>query len=308
MRKDRLEAARNASIHGEEAAMYGTLAQYVLQPRFSQALSEAISIFWGGHFAQEASSAIDSESVRRLIEWFVTDYAFGSDHDRLIDLFIRDEGSRFVDSLRELVGALAESRMGLYRYVSRGDDEHLRVFEPLSDTSLTLRSRLLAQNARPGDILAGRVYELAGELRLAPTTLVLPTEFEGPMVTYVENAQRLYLDAHPSASPQQVSRASGHVYHAFLLSERAASLRALIGSGTRFFDPAETRDRMREITREVQNRQAGQQVATMADFGAEVGTRRSAGGVVLPGAVPADVPADEAPKPRPTILIPGRDL
>jgi hypothetical protein len=309
MRKDRLETARASSVRGEEGALYASLAQFVVQPRYAVALAEGISMFWRGQYAQEAGSAIDAEGVRRMVEWFVIDYRYGPDRKRLIDLFIETEAPRFVEPLRNLIQAWADSRMGAFRYVSRKDDERLTVLDPLAGTQETLKSRLLAQNAHPGDLLVGRAYELDGERWLTPATLVLPHEFEQPVFEYVHNAQRLYGDEHPGATLEQFLSANGHIFNAFLLSERAESLRGLIGPGTRFVDPAITRDKMREITREQKRKQAGSEVATMNDLQPQASTRRSTGGIVLPGAE-APVPqagSGEAPQPRPTILIPGRD-
>jgi hypothetical protein len=309
MRKDRLETARASSVRGEEGALYASLAQFVVQPRYAVALAEGISMFWRGQYAQEAGSAIDAEGVRRMVEWFVIDYRYGPDRKRLIDLFIETEAPRFVESLQNLTQAWADSRMGAFRYVARKDDERLTVLDPLAGIQETLRSRLLAQNAYPGDLLVGRVYELGGERWLTPATLVLPHDFEQPVIEYVRNAQSLYYDEHPGATPEHFLSTNGHIFNAFLLSERAESLRGLIGPGTRFLDPAITRDKMRVITREERRKQAGREVATMSDLQPQASTRRSTGGIVLLGAEapqPETGPGD-APQPRPTILIPGRD-
>ncbi|MFO7698060.1 MAG: SEC-C metal-binding domain-containing protein [Anaerolineae bacterium] len=309
MRKDRLEAARNTSVRSEEAALYATLTQYVIQPRFAAALTEGIAMFWRGQFAREAGEAIDSEGVRRMVEWFVIDYRYGPDRQRLIDLFIETEAQKFVESLRNLVLAWSESLMGAFRYQKRSDEEHLSVYDPLAERQLSLRSRLLAQNARPGDLLVGRVYALDGEHWLTPATLVLPRDFEQPMIEYVHNARRIYADEHPQATLDQFLSANGHIFNAFLLSDRAESLRGLIGPGTRFLDPAITRDKMREITHEQQRQQAARDAAARSDPTPQIATRRSAGGVVLPGAdsPEPDATAPDAPPRRPTILIPGRD-
>lgn len=309
MRKDRLEAARTTSVRGEEAALYASLAQYVLQPRYASALSEGISMFWRGQYAQEAGAAIDAEGVRRMVEWFVIDYRYGSDRKRLIDLFIETEARQFVPELQSLAKAWSDSHMGALRYQRRSDDERLSVYDPLGETQLVVRSRLLAQNARPGDLLVGRVYALDEEQWLTPATLVLPREFEQPMIDYVQNARRIYADEHPEATLDQFLSANGHIFNAFLLSDRAESLRGLIGPGTRFLDPAITRDKMREITRQQLRQKAERDAATSSEPTPQIITRRSAGGVVLFG---ADSPEPEAsppdtPQRRPTILIPGRD-
>lgn len=308
MRKDRLEAARNASVRGEETALYASLAQFVIQPRYAAALGEGISIFWRGQYAPEAGSAIDSEGTRRMIEWFVIDYRYGPKRERLIDTFIETEGPRFIAPVQDLMRAWADSRMDLFRYIARKDEERLTVFEPLLETETVVRSRLLAQNARPGDLLVGRVYTLEGEPRLTSATLVLPREFEQPMVDYARNAQRRYLDEHPGTTMEQFLRANGLIFNAFLLSDRAESLRGLIGPGTRFVDPAVVRDRMREITREQQRQQAARELATPDELRPQALTRRSAGGIILPGAEEPHTEGDTSAPQRPTILIPGRDV
>ncbi|MGI6368150.1 MAG: SEC-C metal-binding domain-containing protein [Anaerolineae bacterium] len=309
MRQKRLEAARTSSMRGEESALYAALAQFVMQSRFNTALAEGISLFWRGQYVPEAGSAIDSEGVRRMIEWLVIDYRYGPQRERLMDAFIASELKKFVAPVQELAMAWANSHAALYRYLARSGEEELSVFEPLTETTLSVRSRLLAQNAVPGDMLAGRVFELDGELRLTAATLVLPHQFEQPLVDYVRNAWQLYASEHPGADTTQFLQANGHILNAFMLSDRAESLRGLIGPGTRFSDPAIVRDRMREITRTQQRIQQAAQTSSSAPLQSEAPVHRSASGIILPGAAEPEPAAQDSEQPssRPTILIPGRD-
>ncbi len=308
MRKDRLETARAIAASGEEAELYTSLARFVSEPRFATVVNEGISIFWRGQYAAEAGAAIDAEGARRMIEWLVIDYRYGADHKRLIDLHAATESRGLPQSTQQLVQAWADSRMGAFRYLARSDEERLAVFDTLADTQATLRSRVIAQNAHPGDLLVSHVYELDGERWLTPATLILPREFEQPLVDYVRNAQRLYLDEHPGTTLDQFLRANGHIFNAFLLSARAESLRALVGPGTRYPDPAATRDRMRAITRERENAQAAREIVTVDDLQPQPDAHRTASGIVLPGAKePPGGETETATQHCPTVLVPGRD-
>ena len=97
------------------------------------------------------------------------------------------------------------------------------------------------------------------------------------------------------------------IFNAFLLSDRAESLRGLIGPGARLWTRPSSATGC-EITREQQRQQAAREMATPDEMQPQALTRRSAGGIILPGAEEPHTEGDTPAPQRPTILIPGRDL
>lgn len=305
MRQDRIRAARAVDQGDLELGLFYELVEFLKQTRFAQALGEGLDIFWGGHYSVDVLPALREDDTRRFIEWFVHDYRYGDERRYIIDLFLEREGHRLNEEARQMLAAWSASAMALLRHVRRTGDDRLAVYDLAREAEYEVVSRLVATNGRPGDLLVGRLYELHGAKRLSANTLLLPDAYEQPLVEYVRNAYRLFCDEHPGASWDRFLRAHGHILHTFLLSDRAHALRSLIGPGTRFYDPAITRDRMIALRRQ----QDSDEVATMADLEPLLGVRHSAGGIVLPGHEEperAEPVQEERPK-RSSILIPGRD-
>ena len=106
-----------------------------------------------------------------------------------------------------------------------------------------------------------------------------------------------------------------------MLSPKSEALRALIGPGTRFHDPAISRDKLREYTnrRALERQREAQEAARGGAARGRPAEHRSSGGIVLPGAAPEEAAAKAGTKAaakagsedkpeRPKILIPGRDF
>lgn len=309
MRQTRLKSARAIGQNSLETALYGDLIRFVAQPRYVRDLAEAGALFWGGNYTGDALGAMDPDDGHRFAEWFIHDYRYGEERRFLIDLYIEREGSKQPAERRQLLSAWSASHMVMVRHVRRASDERIEVFDPLREVDLAIVSRLMATNAHPGDLLIGRLYELDGTKRLSATTLILPASYEQPLGEYMRNAYRIYGDEHPGETWDRFLRLHGYIMNSFLLSDRAQALRGLIGAGTRFYDPAGTRDRMRELALAQRQREGGGELATLGDLGPYQHMHQSAGGIVLPGAdEPKEAsPTQDAPPRKPTILIPGRD-
>jgi hypothetical protein len=309
MRQDRVQAARVVNQAPLQTALFYEVIEFLDHPRFTEGLDEGLDIFWGGHYSVDVLSALQDDDKRRFIEWFIHDYRYGDERRYIIDLFIEREGHRLNEEARQLLDAWSASAMTLARHLRRTGDDRIAVYDPLRESEYEIASRLMATNGRPGDLLMGRLYELEGARHLSVTTLLLPAEYEQPLVEYVRNAYRICCDEHPGASWEQFLRRHGHMMNIFLLSDRAQALRALIGPGTRFYDPAATRDRMREIQRRIRQQGDDDELMTLDDLEPLLHMHHTAGGIVLPGheEPEEDEPAQDAPPKRPTILLPGRD-
>jgi len=314
MRQDRLDESRELELSRDQAVvLYNTLYEYAQTPRFMGNFNEAFALFWGGRYAADGVlDRIDVLDMRRLLEWFSHDYATSTDGRTVLDLYIERQTEGYPEEAITMLKAWTTSMVGVFRVLDTGAQGQIELFDCLRETDLIARDPALARNARPGDLLVGRHYAWNDEMRLSYMTLVLPAEYEQGLVEFVKNAFSLYADAHYGASWDDFLRETGHITNAYLLSSQAESLRALIGPGTRFHDPAVTRDILRENTQRLTAER--QQEAREPERTASMG-HRTASGIILPGADPEEQQPgrspnapDEEPPARPTILIPGRDF
>ncbi|MBC7255956.1 MAG: SEC-C domain-containing protein [Chloroflexi bacterium] len=307
MRQDQITASREANLTVAEAALLTALYRYAQGPQFQNDLAQAFEIYWGGRYDLRAISDADVEDMRRTIEWFLHDAHVGEARRHVIDLFIENETREYAPELLEILQAWASSALAVLR-VERCSGGRLEALDLLREEPLTIADAIWARNAREGDLLAGRLYTLHGEHRLSRMTLLLPSQHEEPLVAYLRNAYTLYQDEHPKATWDEFLRENGHLVNAFLLSPRAEPLRAYIGPGTPYHDPARFRDRLREATRQAEEAQRRE----LAERERRREPPRTASGLILPGTVAAPQPqeerAQEEPTPRPRILIPGRDV
>lgn len=307
MRQDQIAASREANLTVAEAALLTALYRYAQSPEFQNDLAQAFEVYWGGRYDYRSVTDEDAEDMRRAIEWFLHDAHVGEDRRHVIDLFIERETRDYGPEALELLRAWANSALALLR-VERRSAGRLETLDLLREEPLTIVDEMLARNAHEGDLLAGRLYELRGEHRLSRMTMLLPSQFEEPLVAYVRNAYTLYREEHPLATWEVFLRENGHIVNAFLLSPRADPLRVYIGPGTPYHDPARFRDRLREATRQLEEAQRRELAERQARREREL--PRTASGLILPGAAPVEEKPAERPEPaapRPRILIPGRD-
>ena len=312
MRKDRVSESRELNLDSMEGFLLDALASYTHSPRFASDIQEALSFYWGGHYALQQDIVREyQEDLRRALEWIVHDY-HTSTHDKyIIDLFIENEAEAYPPEAKEILEAWSESIMGMFRLVEIMEDYRLAVYDPLQERELVIFDPFLAQNAREGDLLVGRLFELEDEYRLSNMALILPNDYETGLADYVSNAYGIYQDEHPTATWDEFLRENGHLFNAFMLSARGESLRSLIGAGTRFHDPAEFRDELRKATAE-RERELEEEARKERERTAEpADTHRTRSGIIVPGEEPRETTEEETEEEerpgRSGILIPGRD-
>jgi len=306
LRADQLGASREVNLSSGEALLLTDLYQYAQLPRFSTALFEAFGLYWGGTFDLAAAGELGQENLRAMLEWFIHDCAVSSDGRHVIDLFIADRAERYPEEARLLLDGWAASVLGLWRVLAQAGADGVSLIDLLREETVEVYSPVLAHNALVGDLAIGRLVRFGEVSLMAPMVSLLPAPYEQPLGDYIRNAYRLYREEHYQATWDAFLRANGHIVNAFLVSERAAGLRSLIGTGTRFRDPAAARDRLRSKTRELyieaqrQARESEEPPAAM---------RRTSAGIIVPGAPepPAGDQGEDEP-PRSGILLPGRDF
>ncbi len=305
MQQDRIDASRDLSLNVGEGYLWNGLYQYAQSPRFAGSLVEGFRLYWGGAFDLRGGAKLDSDDVRRMFEWFIHDFHTSTDNRYIIDLYRETQAADLPPDLAQVLDAWSQSAMGVFRITELGTEQHMVLYDPLREESLTIQSPTWSRNAQVGDLLIGRKYTLDGAKHLSYMTIALPQAFEQDLVAYVANAYHLFRDKHMDATWGEFLREEGHIFHAFLLSPRAEPFRSLIGPGTRYHDPAIGRDRLREFT---ERALAEERRKRMREEEPPRRERRTGSGLILPGREEEPEQEGEGERPaRPTILIPGRD-
>jgi len=314
MRQDRISSARSLGLGADASQLLARLYQFAQTRRFAAAATDSFTIFWGGVFDLTGLQSVDAEDIQRTFQWFVHDVAVDDEGQHVIDLLLDRDRAQLPPPAIRLLEAWTTSISGVYRVLATGGDDSIEAYDPLRRAEVTLSDAAMARNAQAGEIICGRSYALGDTQRLSMMSLLLPPPYETPLVDYVENAYRLYQGENPQADWDAFLRANGHIVNAFLLSEKGASLRSLIGPGTRYHDPATTRDRLRAHTAERRveaQREAQQEAQASSGRVPRAPVRRTNSGIILPGAAPQPEPAEEKDRAqlddKPRILIPGRD-
>jgi hypothetical protein len=310
MRQDRLSASRELSVNPYEGQLLNMLYEYVQGAPFASNMLEAFRLYWGGVFDIDGISELAPDDVRRFFEWFAHDHRIGEERRHLLDLFAEKRAADFAPEAKQILAAWSQSAYGLFRALGFDSQGHLDLYDCLRQAKLTVHDASLARNVQRGDLLIGRLFELDGVKRMSYMTMVLPEAYEQGLVAYITNAYKLYQSEHFQASWDEFLRVYGYIFVAYLLSDKAASLRSLIGPGTRFHDPAAGQDRLRAFTqRRLAERQ--EELRREEDRASEAPAHRTAAGIIVPGEEPAaarpGAQKDETAS-RPTILIPGRDF
>lgn len=279
LRQDRIAASRELHLDDGEAYLIGQLYQYAQSRRFSSDLIEAFHIYWGGAYDPIDVEEHDQEHLLAFLEYFFLDFRTSRDGQCIIELFIDAQAGQYPAPLPDILAAWSRAVPGMFRMELREDAEHINVHDCLRDRGLEIRDAMWASNAREGELFLGHLFELDGEQRLSHMTMLLPGDFEQPLRDYVTNAYELYHEEHHQADWERFLLENGHIFNAFLLSSRAERLRSLIGSPTRFRDPAELRDRLRAARQRREREALEEQAHEMG----QLPEHRTSSGIILPG-------------------------
>lgn len=305
---DRIAEQRDLNLSPAAARLLTRLFEFARLPRFNQDLLEGFNLYWGGAYDPAGANQVGPENMRRFFEWLVHDHPTHPDKQYIIDIYDEIRDKSLGENERELLQAWRKSTLGMLRIVDHAEGDLVPAYDPLRQTSLSIKDGVFARNTKSGDLLIGRLYQLDGINLLSHTTMVLPAPFEPELVMFLTNAYQLYGSEQGQASWDAFLRAQGHLFNAFLLSSRGPELHRLIGPGTPYIDPAIARDKLLAYT--ARSRETQQKAAAAKQEPSK--GQRTAGGIIVPGAptpAPAtapELPPDKQPK-RPTILIPGRD-
>ncbi len=303
MRRDQLSASQRLSSNYTERVLLNSLYEFAVSSRFAPDLDASFQVYWGGNYDAAGLEQMASTSALRWLEWFTHDYGVGEDKRHPIDIYLETVGPELPDEYQDALRAMADSAMGLYR-VDSIEADSLALYDLLRERDTTAQDAALARTAHRGDLLIGRLYCFEDMQHLSASTLLLPSDFEPGIVSYVQNAYENHRAQRGTDTWDGFLREYGHIFMAYLLSNRAESLRPLIGPGTAYHDPVLARDKLRELTNRLRAERQAQEQEADSPWGEE---RRTATGIILPGEAESEGPSESTQESPPTILIPGRD-
>jgi len=309
LRQDQVAASREHALSAAEALAMNAVLGYATSPRFAQRLVHAFHRYWGGTFSPASASTVGREPFQRMLEWFACDYVVDSEGHHIIDLYLQ-EMSIMPQDVRGVLEAWAESNMGVFRVLSLEDGDRVSLFDLLRERQLEAQSRFVTLNARQNDFLLGRYVHLADRSTLSPMTAIYPHEIEEPLAAFVRRAYALYQEEHYQADWDRFLRAHGDIFQAFLISDKAAPFRRLIGPGTPYVDPAHIRKQLYRLTQEEAHEQRRR---TQEPASRTPPVQQRASGIIVPGTPEPQASAREQTDTKgsggsqPHILIPGRD-
>ncbi len=306
MRRDQLSESRELSITPLEGALLSRLYEFAQSAGFDSDIVQAFALYWGGSYDLGGSAEMEEEERRRTLDWFIHDYHTSQDRRYVLDLFIEKQAADLSPEAKEVLEAWRKSLMGMFRVLEPFGDGRLALYDCLRKESLEVRDVVLARAAKQGDLIVGRVFELGGVKRLWYTSMLLPGAYEEDMLDYVNTAYERYASDHFRATLDEFLRENSHIFNAYLISPRPAALRVAVGPGTRFADPARSRDKLHRFTEK--RLQELQKKVAAEDESPAPPEHRTSGGIILPGAAFEEEQAPQKEEQRPTILIPGRDF
>lgn len=306
MRRDQLRESRELGIPPLEGMLLSRLYEFGQSAGFDSDIVQAFALYWGGSYDLGGVRELEEDERRRTLDWFIHDYHTSQDQRYVLDLFIEKQAADLPPEAKEVLEAWRKSLMGMFRILEPFTDGRLALYDCLRRESLEVRDVVLARAAKRGDLVVGRLFELGGVKRLWYTSMLLPGAYEEDMLDYVTKAYERYASDHFRATLDEFLRENSFIFNAYLISPSPAALRVAVGPGTRFADPARSRDKLHRFTeKRLQELRRG--VAAEEESLAPP-EHRTSGGIILPGAVLEEAQTPQKEEPRPTILIPGRDF
>ncbi|MDI7277371.1 MAG: hypothetical protein QME94_15445 [Anaerolineae bacterium] len=282
-----------------EELLWARLVAYARRPAFRVDLRSAFGRFWNADYDLRAAQAIDLPLLQPFLEWYIYDYRTSEDRQRIIDLFVAEEGPRLGEDLRAVLAEREVAYLSLFGVEQADREGYLEVGDLLAGGFYRLEDAGLARLAMPGDLLLGRRLGSDGTGRLSSGTVLLPATL-GPLMTgAARRAFGAYRDEHYQATWPEFLREAGYVMYHCLISPEATEAYERAPHPERYYDPRAAVERMRAIMRDLAEEQAKKQEEEEARRLEELGeapatppVERTPGGILVPGQ-PKATPSSE---------------
>jgi hypothetical protein len=290
LQKDRAQRIRESVWRREEQVTLEKLFAFAQRPTFGAQLTVAFNLFWNGNYGAEGWNALDSDEIRRFLDWYVHDYRLDRSRERIIDLFIEEMGARLLPGELERVKSWSGSQISVYRIAEAAEPGLLSVVGVFQKMEETVGDDGLGQLSMPGDLALGRILRSSEPPHFSWAAILLPAQMEAELVSFVEKAYEQYQATHIDKSWPDFLSNSGYLFNHYLLRSAAEEGEAL-PAGSAYYDASRTVQTLREVERRLRDQaaRAAEEKQTEEEHLEEEkeGTplRRTQGGVLLPGYV-----------------------
>ncbi|MGQ9681699.1 MAG: SEC-C domain-containing protein [Anaerolineae bacterium] len=289
MGRDQAMQVRGLSLRRDDELLSARLMAYGQRPAFLVDLSSAFSRFWNGDFTLDAAQALGPGIIDPFLEWYLYDYRTTRDRQRLIDLFVAEEGQRLPAQQRVLLAEREAAYLGLYGVEAVEPGGRMEIGDLLVGGFYEVEDAGLARLAMPGDILLGRRLGDGERSRLSRGTVLLPGTLGPGLAAAAKQAYGVYRDEHYQAPWPEFLREAGFVMFHYLLTPAADEAYARAPRREGYFDPREGVERMRAImrrhTEDAAKRAAEEEARRREERQEPAGPpiERTAGGILIPG-------------------------
>ena len=289
MARDQAVQVRGLSLRRDDELLSARLMAYGQRPVHFVDMRSAFSRFWNGDFTLDAAQALGPGIIDPFLEWYLYDYRTTQERQRLIELFVAEEGQRLPAPLRALLAEREGAYLSLYGIEAVEPGGRMEIGDLLVGGFSEVEDAGLARLAMPGDILLGRRLGDGERARLSRGTVLLPGVLGPGLAAVAKQAYGAYRDEHYQAPWPEFLREAGFVMFHHLLTPAAAEAYARAPQREGYYDPRESVERMRAIMRrhaeEAAKRAAEEEAKRREEQQEPAGppVERTAGGILIPG-------------------------
>lgn len=169
---DREQRAWNDAARDLRLALF----EFAGDERFDSEAGAAAAHYWNNYYTADTLPLMSPSEEERFLDWFAFDYTLPASGDRLIELYLKENGSKLSTHQRELLEKWAEG-LPMSGYELTGyERQTLRLKEILSGQMLNLFEPAGHGNAPLGSIILGRPVEVQDHYEFFAMPAYIPTD------------------------------------------------------------------------------------------------------------------------------------
>ncbi len=275
------EAAGKSEAMSRDRAwdtMMDKLLDFSRETRFRVDLEAAFDLFWNKSYTLEQSGELVPPQIMSFLDWYVHDYQTSADGRRIVKIFLEEKGRALSEQERNLLRADTDALLSAFKVTGAEPGETIGLLDVFQNSEVELPHTPSLRGVEEGQLLLARLVTAGEYRRFSWISALIPPEVEESFTAHVQEMFAAYQDEHYQAPWPQFLRQRSYVFNHFLLELRGevAPPRIILPDQER--TQAEPRPT----------------VLTLDDLRSKDGP-------------PVAVPGQKERRPRPTVLVPGRD-
>ena len=197
------------------------LVDFAEDERFAPAFAQALQQYWNGYYTLETADEMSEYEAQRFVDWFVFDYGYSADGERLIETYQQERGDELSSVQQEVVQQwLDAGPSGAYILTDyKGQTLHLQGF--LNGDEVEVYEPAGRGNVDIGDVILARVLPVQDHLELSGGAAYLPRDEIADLREKLEAARATDAEAYPQATHNEFLRRHNHllIHHALEQAE-----------------------------------------------------------------------------------------